>query len=1305
MTILIHPAIEVPNELAMQYARTLDNLKHLVFSHGLNRELLGSRARVYSVRINRKARLLIAPYRDEQRNMSWVVLDCLSEHKYESPFLRISQHALEQQIRAISRTQESAPAQLNEGNEDGGEVQAEEEAPFPQELSFYQDKWIQLSTEQDKAVVAKLPLVINGIAGSGKTCVAESSLNQAASEATRAAPAVFVATSSKLVEKIQQSYRRTYGESDTVLFLTYQQLLARVLMGKEFVNDEHTIACLSARTKIHKQLSAYVPTLSVERLCLEFRQVCIFKEKELERYLGIGSRHSVLSDEDKRWVFAAYQAYRAELIKHNLVHPDLYHEGVGVSFSFVVADESQDLSPAALSTLSTIVPSDEGNPRIVYLVDANQSLQNGNFQVVYHLQRIVGEDHIITLPNSYRSPLAVIDSANSILSLRNSILGGVFDRFTQSTLAKAENQVQGQMVWTDRASENKYQAMWADASQTTDFAVVTQAAHVEEARLKFNTPLVLTPAQIKGFEYKDVLVYRLIEGEQVKIINEKVKKGELKNNVHRARRDESSQDNMPLAIYFNELFTSFTRALSRLFVYQETTHQNKEMMVLLNFAPQPSSQMEKPTHPVMVTEVKPTITDVSAWRDELARQQDVGNQEVVNAIQEKLHKLNQEVIVQPSPSIAPNEHSIEIRRNELTMVQSDLSSEIIPQASLTYTAEAASSVLSTRDETIVLDPLRALSPGQCDYVEKFFLMITPAINQRDKKQAAEQHLQREKNVSSLLNHKRAYMMLFVHKMKNGQCLFENLVEHNVYNHFSPYAKKSSPNYLSLLGQVISYPELSTKLMTDILTVEWEGTHPSFLEKLRDHEKQKIAILGSLVVIESGLKLLDLQWTCFKRLFTLETFNQPLSEFRGQNLLSILVQAPKGCEFLKKKWNEIKPFITPGGLNSPADNQASALSELLNKPEGMQLFIEKWHDFKSLLTSEGLNRPELGPDEGINPLFNLVSAEQGSEFLKKRWHEIKPFFTAAGLNQPVKNAHFKNDTPLNRLIYRDGDLKLLPSRWQDIKPLLTSEGVNGVADASICFIQLLAGKPESCQILQGIWDDIKPYLAADTLTREIIIPEARGQSLLYELAYALPSCSLLYDKWDDIKPFLTAEALNRPIPATGVSAFFLLTSHSEGIKLLREKWADIRPYLTLEGLNTSSTVKGESLGSALFALIRFANEVQGYAFLKQIWEDIKPLLTKEGLVPSSGVPNPFSWLLKKPEGRAFLIEKCEDIFSIITPQGFTQPLIGLLRQYPETQHLCSWPIQAVIPTSRHRFYQPEQPAQVSFTLVLSAEPRT
>jgi hypothetical protein len=689
MTIPIHPDLNVPPEIQLQYERVLANLEANTLSHGLNIELLRSRARVYSVRINQKARLLVAPYRASGK-MTWVVLDCLDDHKYYSIYLRMSQDELEQRMLAICETRPFS--------DPSAQAAAEEVGLEPYELVFYQNMVIQLTTEQDEVVHASLPLVVNGVAGSGKTCVGLSILRQAALARDEGAPpVVYVATSQKLVEQMGQSYQSTYGADAQVWFLTYQQVLEQVLSGTfdNFVDDAHLNAWLSQYIQNQRHVSK-PPDHSIEVLCREFRQVCIFSE--CTDYLNIGARHSLLSEEDKKWVFATYQAYRANLVEHRQVHPDLYHKEVRPLFSLGVVDESQDLSPAALSILSQIVHRGVNHaPRIVYLADANQSLENGNLLVLHHLIRLVGEANVKTLPVSHRSPLAVIEVANRLLSLRNSILGGVYDKYTQSSLKRqeGENECRGEVRWADSV-----QAEWSALSERPDFAVVTSAAYQKEAATKFNTPLVFTPAQIKGLEYKYIVAYRLLEGEQIKVINTQLRNKEVQSCSNRARRDELTQDNVSKAIYLNEVFTAFTRAANTLIIFQAKEHHNQEIIHFLN--PDSEKPLEKKI--TGMAQVDACTNSIAAWKTELDRQETLGNHKIASGIQQKLAKLSETQAQKALSSLVRDEKVV-------------ASASSAQPASFTAAAPATTSIPA--QSSVGKEGTRPLGPKLVDYVETF----------------------------------------------------------------------------------------------------------------------------------------------------------------------------------------------------------------------------------------------------------------------------------------------------------------------------------------------------------------------------------------------------------------------------------------------------------------------------------------------------------------------------------------------------------------------------------------------------------
>jgi hypothetical protein len=1219
MTIHTHLDPKIPPELELQYGRVLANLEANALSHGLNIELLRSRARVYSVRINQKARLLIAPYRELEK-MSWVVLDCLEDHKYDSIYLRISQDELEQRILAIceARPFSASPAKAAATTADAEEVVAE-----PQELVFYQNMVIQLTTEQDEVVHASLPLVVNGVAGSGKTCVGLSILRQAALAWKEGAPPiVYVATSPKLVAQMESSYHETYGVAVQVRFLTYPQVLKQVLSDSfDNVDDGHLSEWLNRYIQNQKHVSKS-PDYLTEELCREFRQVCIFSQ--CEDYLKIGARHSLLSEEDKTWVFTAYQAYRVYLNESKKFHLGLYYEEGRPLFSLVVADESQDLSPAALYSLSRMVPRGVDHaPQIVYLADANQSL-DGNFLVLHHLIKIVGETNIKNLPVSHRSPLAVIEVANRLLALRNNILGGVYDKHTQSSLRREGNsEHRGEVRWTDSV-----QAEWFGLGERPDFAVVTSLAYQEEAATKFKTPLVFTPSQIKGLEYKYIVAYRLLEGERVKAINEQLRNKKVQSSSNRARRDELTQDNVPKAIYLNSIFTAFTRAIDTLIIFQAKEHCNQEIIHFLN----PDSA-KRDTQQVSVElsasgpgegvdnhaenpSAKVDVSSIGAWKEELKRQEALGNHQIASDIQRKLAELTLSSLVRDDEKTAPKSPT---KPHSLTA----------PPQQVIATTSIAVQKPTVKDGKISL----------ADYLENFLKAMDSKVSDKNKI-----------NVKNFLESPRAYKMLLVHPMKNKKTLFENLIANSTYVAFKACMEGDAGlnnKYFSLLQQ-----KAAAHIVAMILIFEWNICHKSIFERWKQNTDESTMCLRELAMIVEGVELLDRQWINFKPFLTPEVLNRPseAKEDKGKSLLYYLAATTDGLKLLKNKWADIKSYLTVEGMNRPAEagenKGGSPFCWLVCTPAGLRLLKDKWNDIKPYITVEGMNRPAEN-----SPFSWLVCTTAGLQLLKDKWNDIKPYLTVEGMNRPAVAGENKGKNPLYWLAGLPEGRQLLKDKWEDIKPLLTREGLNRASEAGeykgISSLYWLVCTPDGLQLVRDRWTDIKPYLTIEGMNRPPETGEHKGKNPLFWLAGLPEGCQLLEDKWADIKPYLTIEGLNRPAEARedkGKSALYCFAGTSEGCQLLKDKWADIKPYLTIEGLNRSAEA-GEDEGKS--ALYFIAGTTEGRQLLRDKWEDIKPYITIEGLNRHEAGESPFYFLAMNLEGLQFLNEKWEDLKSLLT----------------------------------------------------------
>lgn len=187
-------------------------------SHGQNLEKLQGIKHYapYSIRLNKKVRAICTPIKLDGQQF-WVLLNIMEDHRYERMsfdtipgFLMQDLDYLKSQVDTLSKE-----SRLDE---------IQEEPHSIEELHYYKDHFILFNDLQKEPTVEKLPLLISGAPGSGKTCVAMHLLEQ-----LEGALSYFVTNSEGLIDELKNLYRTQpdyHEDTSTVSFRTYQELVA-----------------------------------------------------------------------------------------------------------------------------------------------------------------------------------------------------------------------------------------------------------------------------------------------------------------------------------------------------------------------------------------------------------------------------------------------------------------------------------------------------------------------------------------------------------------------------------------------------------------------------------------------------------------------------------------------------------------------------------------------------------------------------------------------------------------------------------------------------------------------------------------------------------------------------------------------------------------------------------------------------------------------------------------------------------------------------------------------------------------------
>ncbi|KTD50660.1 UvrD/REP helicase [Legionella quinlivanii] len=521
-----------------------------------------------SARLNKADRALIIDF-EVDGECNAVIADIAENHDYNKSPLYSDKHGVEKYrtkygTSIIQRIREQmAEERAAADRQVAGEAIA---PPHPViTLDCYNQNFIRLNSQQESLLEAMLPALVSGAPGSGKSCVAISLITEFLSRLSDNPEAriLYVTKSPELIEAMQAIWDALLLPEELkqrVEFKTYETV-AREQKSEAFVGKS-----LARETDFEQWLKDHIPSRLHEsrQIYEEFRLLSGYPGE----YMGLGVKKSLYHNQaDRQWILKTYEAYLANLEDQHKVALDFLDLKQQGKYDLVLGDEAQDLSGQELVNLLNLAK----NGQICFCMDSHQSLFDSKskrpfiFEMM-HRSKLKLEH--IELPHSYRCPADVVHFANTVIRIKNTVVGGSSDKLEKPEIKMSPEQANtpGMVHWLKQDKEEL--AKLREMARQSNFAIITLPQYVKEARDKYPGVMIFTPEQIKGLEYENVLLYRMLDDTLCHEASRELDPN-AKVPVNRARRGCSKDRFGPP---LNKFFTSCTRATRRLFVDQGKGH-------------------------------------------------------------------------------------------------------------------------------------------------------------------------------------------------------------------------------------------------------------------------------------------------------------------------------------------------------------------------------------------------------------------------------------------------------------------------------------------------------------------------------------------------------------------------------------------------------------------------------------------------------------------------------------------------------------------------------------------------------------
>jgi DNA replication protein DnaC len=467
---------------------------------------------IYSIRIDGKGRILFT-YSQINKEKCLVVLEVLENHEYDkSKFLK--KNVLKKYLEENQPELESIDFEST--------VIAKELTPSQASVSFemvYENKqsYIVLDPEQQIVFNAKTPFLIEGPPGSGKTTLAQSLIKQALELGQTV---LYVTPCASLARAVRQELSEC-PEYDPmkVQVLVYDELLdpGLAVNGKaifrvwyqKFANNNN-------RDK--KKFSDFAK--KTDQVYEEFKIISGFSKAEYTSKDGIGQKQTLLglAEDDRKWLFDLYQDWKSYLEKYKMRLCDFYvfkKEEINL-YDFIVVDEAQYLSHIPMVNLLSMAK----NSNIVICSDRRQNPHDEKQKTIHFKDMLTKYQNgtvpkVISLLTHYRCPENIMNFALVFNDIR----------LQMATKQKSEPKIMrskipgGNVEWFE-PDDLKGLKKIEEMRQNADVCVVTPEAFKDEAAKKLGITQIFTPEEVVGLEYKTVILYKILETQQMFQVNQ-----------------------------------------------------------------------------------------------------------------------------------------------------------------------------------------------------------------------------------------------------------------------------------------------------------------------------------------------------------------------------------------------------------------------------------------------------------------------------------------------------------------------------------------------------------------------------------------------------------------------------------------------------------------------------------------------------------------------------------------------------------------------------------------------------------------
>ncbi|MEG0069516.1 UvrD-helicase domain-containing protein [Cetobacterium sp.] len=317
--------------------------------------------------------------------------------------------------------------------------------------------------------------------------------------------------------------------------------------------------------EIYSEINGIIKGLMIKGIADNWDRDTSKSTIELEDYLNLSFKYSVLDTETRKKIFTICQNYNQWLKEkdyfdlNDLARLSL---NLNLSFDFIIIDEIQDLTEIQIFSLISFAKSKDN---IFLAGDIHQMVNSTffNFERIKNLfySKAQKNINIKILSKNYRSCKKIVDLANYFSTLRTEYIGNLgIDDYKEISIHK-----DGEVNLTQISLP-----LIEKAQNDVTYAIVVPDEIVKNNLLEKlkNKHRIFTIQEIKGLEYNNIICYNLSSAYQ--------------NQWNKIFSKEAKHDQR-YRKYFNIFYVGITRAQEKLIIMEENIESNIILKELHDF--------------------------------------------------------------------------------------------------------------------------------------------------------------------------------------------------------------------------------------------------------------------------------------------------------------------------------------------------------------------------------------------------------------------------------------------------------------------------------------------------------------------------------------------------------------------------------------------------------------------------------------------------------------------------------------------------------------------------------------------------